>query len=99
MWSVVSVVIALGCRSTEVISGPPAPPPPPPPPVSPRAGYYAAPGGSASSDGSPTQPWDLTTALAGGHGVVHPGDTVWLRFGTYYGGFRSLLTGTTGSPI
>jgi hypothetical protein len=99
VWSVVSVVVALGCRSAEVISGPPAPPPPPPPPPSPRAGYYAAPGGSASWDGSPSRPWDLTTALAGGHGTVHPGDTIWLRFGTYYGGFRSLLTGTSGAPI
>jgi Big-like domain-containing protein/parallel beta helix pectate lyase-like protein len=68
-----------------------------PPPVS-HAGYYVAPSGSPTGNGSATQPWDLATALA--HpSAVQPGDTIWLRGGTYTGGFVSRLTGTAGAPI
>src|SRR5690349_24489127 len=64
-------------------------------------GFYAAPPprGSTLGDGSRTRPWDLGTALAGGNGSVQPGDTVWLRGGTYRGPFRSTLTGTASAPI
>ena len=62
-------------------------------------GFYAAPHGSAAGDGSRTRPWDLTTALTGGHGRVQPGDTVWLRGGSYRGPFHSTLTGTAAAPI
>ena len=58
-------------------------------------GFYAAPHGSAAADGSRTRPWDLATALTGGHGRVQPGDTVWLRGGAYRGPFHSTLTGPT----
>lgn len=74
-------------------------PPPPPPPPNWRPGYYAAPGGLSSGAGTPTQPWDLSTALAGGHGSVQPGDTVWLRGGTYTGHFVSSLTGTSAARV
>ncbi len=68
-----------------------------PPPAS-HAGHYVAPGGSASGDGSAARPWDLATGLSQ-PGTVHPGDTLWLRTGTYPGTFTSYLTGTSSAPI
>ena len=61
-------------------------------------GFFVAPNGSASGDGSQGSPWDLQTALAGPQSVV-PGSTIWLRGGTYTGSFTSTLTGTDASPI
>jgi hypothetical protein len=69
-----------------------------PPPGS-HAGYYVAPTGSTTGSGSASQPWDLSTALAGGSGKVQPGDTIWLRGGAYGGPFTSYLTGTAAQPI
>src|SRR5436190_445427 len=68
-------------------------------PVLVQSGYYAATNGSSSGDGSSGRPWNLATALSGGNGKVQPGDTVWLRGGTYAGQFRSTLTGTAAAPI
>ncbi|HWR50110.1 MAG TPA: hypothetical protein VN428_03330 [Bryobacteraceae bacterium] len=59
------------------------------------AEYYAAPTGNSSNDGSITRPWDLYTALS----RPQPGDTVWLRGGTYNGTFDCLASGTTSLPI
>src|SRR2546426_459273 len=70
-----------------------------PPAPGTHAGWYAAPNGSSSGDGSSGRPWNLATALSGGNGKVQPGDTVWLRGGTYAGQFRSTLTGTAAAPI
>ena len=70
-----------------------------PPPPGTHTGWYAAPNGSSSGDGSSGRPWNLATALSGGNGKVQPGDTVWLRGGTYAGQFRSTLTGTAAAPI
>jgi hypothetical protein len=63
-------------------------------------GWYAAPNGSSGGDGS-RQPWDLQTALHGGNGKVQPGDTVWLRGGTYSSTtpINSTLTGTASAPV
>jgi uncharacterized protein YjdB len=66
-----------------------------PPPGS-RVGYYVAPGGSSSGDGSASKPWDLTTAFNGGGGRVQPGDTIWLRGGTYLG--KLFFVNTNGTP-
>jgi uncharacterized protein YjdB len=73
-------------------------PPPVPPPVS-HAGYYVAPTGSPTGNGSAASPWNLATALA--HpAAVQPGDTIWLRGGTYpYAALTSNLTGTAANPI
>jgi PKD repeat protein len=60
--------------------------------------FYASPSGSPSGDGSLGKPWDLTTALAGPASVL-PGDTIWLRGGTYHGAFTSKLAGTSTAPI
>src|SRR5213594_3753187 len=62
------------------------------------AGWYASPSGSSDGDGS-TRPWDLQTALHGGNGKVQPGDTIWLRGGTYTGAVQSTLAGTAAAPV
>jgi len=69
-------------------------------PLPPRATvHYTAPGGTSTGDGTFGRPWDLATALAGAQGAVQPGDTVWVRGGTYPGTFTSALTGTSAAPI
>jgi hypothetical protein len=62
-------------------------------------GYYASPRGSSMGDGSATRPWDLATAVAGGHGRIQPGDTIWLRGGTYRGSFIITVAGRAGAPV
>src|SRR5438477_4810795 len=62
------------------------------------AEFYVSPGGSGSNAGTASSPWDLTTALSSS-GRVKPGDTIWLRGGTYRGTFTSRLTGTSANPI
>lgn len=59
--------------------------------------FSVSPTGGASGDGSRDRPWDLATALAAKN--VRPGDTVWLRGGTYRGKFTSMLRGTAEAPI
>lgn len=67
-----------------------------------QQGFYAAPTGSRAGDGSERRPWDLATALAGGGPSgrkVQPGDTVWVRGGTYAGAFRATVAGREGAPV
>ena len=64
-----------------------------------RVGYYVAPDGSSGNGGTSGAPWTLAYALAGAGGRLAPGDTVWLREGTYAGTFRTALAGAPGSPI
>lgn len=62
------------------------------------AEFYVSPSGSSSGTGSQTAPWDLRTAL--NHpSAVQPGDTIYLRGGTYNGPFRSFLTGNASQKI
>jgi hypothetical protein len=61
--------------------------------------HYAAPAGRIDGTGTADRPWDLATALRGGRGQVLPGDTVWLRGGTYSGTWTSTLHGTPNAPI
>jgi hypothetical protein len=60
--------------------------------------FYVAPTGSSSGSGSVTSPWTLSAALAQ-PAAVKPGDTIWLRGGTYVGHFTSTLTGTPTRPV
>ena len=64
--------------------------------------HFAAPNGASAASGTIDSPWDLQTALNQPK-VVQPGDTIWLRGGTYHalksGGFASNLNGTAASPI
>jgi hypothetical protein len=62
------------------------------------AEFHVAPDGSQQGNGSPEKSWDLATALVATD-VIQPGDTVWLRAGTYRGGFVSRLAGKPGQPI
>ncbi len=60
--------------------------------------FYVAANGTSSGDGSNQNPWKLASALK--HpSVVRPGDTIWLKGGTYIGTFNSRLTGTAARPI
>ena len=58
-----------------------------------------SPTGGPSGDGSERRPWDLATGLAGGHGRIQPGDTLWVRGGTYKGAFRATVAGREGAPV
>jgi len=73
--------------------------PPPPPPPGTHVGYYVTTAGTSGGDGSNANPWSLSYALSGGGGQVNPGDTIWVRAGTYTGIFTSSLTGTVAAPI
>jgi len=83
----VAVSIASCKRATEVL-----------PPGS-RTGYYVTTSGSAAGNGSDADPWDLKTALNGASGVIHPGDTVWVRAGSYLGPFTSNMAGNAAAAI
>ncbi|MHC4715608.1 MAG: right-handed parallel beta-helix repeat-containing protein, partial [Planctomycetota bacterium] len=64
--------------------------------------FYVSPTGGADGKGTMGSPWDLRTAFS--HpSSVRPGDTIWLRGGTYGSGgatvFRCKLNGTKSKPI
>jgi len=60
--------------------------------------WYVTPTGSSTGDGSINKPWNLQTAL--NHPAsVKPGDTIWLREGTYKGVVTSYLKGTATARI
>lgn len=95
-FSAIGVCVAMACRSDSTT----APPPPPTPGT--HFGYYVAPTpyGTSSGTGTTSSPWDLATAFKGGHGnILQPGDTVWIRGGTYVGSFSTTLNGTPQAPI
>jgi len=60
--------------------------------------FYVSPNGSPGATGDADHPWDLATALAQ-PSSVHPGDTIWLRGGTYRGTYTANLNGTADAPI
>jgi len=60
------------------------------------ANDYAALTGCSTANGSIMSPWDLQTAL---NKSFAPGDTLFLRGGTYKGTFTSHLKGNSTSPI
>ncbi len=62
------------------------------------ADYYVATTGSAAGNGSLADPWDLQTALSHPP-ALQPGDTLWVRGGTYVGAHTSLLAGSSTQPI
>ena len=62
------------------------------------ADFYVAPNASTSGTGTIGNPWTLQTAL-NQPSAVHPGDTIWLRGGTYTGHYTSHLVGTSSNPI
>jgi hypothetical protein len=82
-----------------VASSAESPPTPPSDPSPPRSGWQVTPGGSSSGQGTASSPWSLSYALGGAGGRIQPGDTVWLRGGTYSGFFSTSLSGTSSAPI
>ena len=83
--------VAVACQ--EAVQGTTQPLPP-----GARVGYYVTTNGSASGSGSASQPWNLSTAFSQ-PSAVRPGDTIWVRGGTYRGDFDSQLSGTAVAPI
>jgi hypothetical protein len=63
------------------------------------ASWYASLVGTTTGDGSLALPWDLGTALSGAGGKVKPGDTIYIRGGTYKGLWVSKMNGTPDAPI
>lgn len=57
--------------------------------------YYVSTTGSAANTGAIDSPWTFAYALAGAGGVIAPGDTIYLRGGTYTGTF--VTSGTAGT--
>lgn len=69
------------------------------------AEWFAAATGIPAGQGTKASPWDIESALAGRQKVA-PGDTLWLRGGTYRKpfellgqGFKVQLAGREGAPI
>ena len=63
--------------------------------------FYVDPAGGATNPGAIGSPWTLPVALAGGYptNTVQPGDTIFLRGGTYTGLFTNSLNGAFLNPI
>jgi hypothetical protein len=87
----------------NAVPDPPSAPNDPDPPSAPgptaHTGWYVGPSGVDSSAGTAAAPWSLSYALQGGADQVQPGDTIWLRAGTYRGGFTSTLAGSAAAPV
>ncbi len=63
--------------------------------------FYVSPTGTTSTKagtGTISNPWELQSALSQ-PSAAHPGDTIWLRGGTYKGNFTSHLKGSAKAPI
>ncbi len=60
--------------------------------------WYAAPNGSPGNSGTINSPLSLSAALASSS-PARPGDTIWLRGGTYAGSYESDLVGSSSAPI
>jgi hypothetical protein len=104
--------LAMGCGHADDVKPPPTAEPPDPGAANmlaapagpacltrlpPSFGTYVTTTGTASGDGSAASPWDLATALKSPS--VKPGDTIWVRAGTYRGAFVSKLVGASGAPV
>lgn len=59
---------------------------------------FVSPQGTPFGTGTKALPIDLTTAFSGKR-AIKPGDTVWLRGGTYVGKFTSNLRGESDKPV
>ena len=72
------------------------------PSVSLATDFYVSPSGSSGNNGSIGSPWDIRTACTPG-APVQPGDTVWIRGGTYGSGgstsINCVLAGTPSTPV
>ncbi len=79
-------------------TNPPSPTAQPTTPPTSGHSFYVTTGGNSGGDGSSSQPWSLAYALS--HpGALRPGDTIWVRGGSYNGTFTSKIKGTSSAPI
>lgn len=63
-------------------------------------GWIVASNGSSTNLGTLASPWSLDYAITGAGGLILPGQTVWLRGGTYIGFFQiTNLVGTSSARI
>jgi hypothetical protein len=86
----VAVVFILGCVMSAAAE----------PEIAKGKEWYAAPDGKAANTGAKDSPWNIETTFA--HpAAVKPGDTIWLRGGTYTlkAEATSKLNGTKEAPI
>ena len=63
------------------------------------ADFYVSPNASATGTGSLADPVTLANAIFQSRSPAKPGDTLWLRGGTYPGPFQAYLYGQAGKPI
>lgn len=64
------------------------------------SGFYVSTTGNSTNTGAIGSPWDIATALTGASGRVQPGDSIWLRAGTYTGFFQATnLNGTSNARV
>ena len=63
------------------------------------ADFYVSANASATGSGSLADPVTLANAIFQSRSPAKPGDTLWLRGGTYRGPFQAYLYGQTGKPI
>ncbi|MEO7310443.1 MAG: right-handed parallel beta-helix repeat-containing protein [Chitinophagaceae bacterium] len=61
--------------------------------------WYASENGLSTNAGTFSNPWPLSYALNRPSTVIIPGDTLWIRGGTYKGVFTSNLYGSSISPV
>jgi hypothetical protein len=95
-WSPLLLPLALaGCFIDRLVDQTPEPP------VIPVGHFVSATGAPLPEGGTGRidTPWDLVTALQGAAGAIQPGDTVWLRGGTYTGKFVVSVSGTPGGRV
>ncbi len=70
-------------------------------PAARSAEHFVAPDGASDNTGTLESPWDLASVMTGEQ-PVEPGDTVWLRAGTYAGPngtYECRLNGTAEKPV
>ena len=60
---------------------------------------YVAPDGTRSNPGTAEAPWNLAFAVSGAGDRINPGDTIWVKGGTYPGEYIITVAGTKSKPV
>ncbi len=83
---------------TPIPTPAPTPKPTPTPVPASLGGLYVAPNGLPTNAGTQTAPLDLATAISA-TSPAKPGDTIWLRAGTYASQWKVGVKGDAGKPV
>jgi hypothetical protein len=67
--------------------------------LSAQTSRYVAPDGASSNPGTEKSPWTLGFAVSGAGGRIQPGDTIWVKGGTYRGEVIVTMSGTRSEPV